>query len=446
MADKYNYDVLYIGAGHGTFDGAIPLAQKGFKVGVIEADKVGGTCPNWGCNAKIALDTPIKIYEQQKQMSNILEGNLKINWRNNVENKRKTINSLPSAIESGMKSMGIDVIKGWGKLVDKNTVSVDDRKITSKNIVIATGLRPNKLDIPGTDLSHDSKEFMDLDEMPNNIAIIGSGYIAMEFATIANAVGANVTVFMHSDRILRQFYQPYTEILMKSLENKGIKFIKSANVASFSKENDKFVVEYGDNEKFETDWILDAAGRIPNVENIGLEDVGVDFDKKGIKVDNYLRTSVDNIYASGDVADAGQPKLTPTAVFQSTYLMKLFAKLTDKPIDYPSIPSVAFTMPRIGQVGVSVDEAKSNPDKYDIKENNLTDSDWYRIMTNDKIAQNNYIYNKEHQLVGFTEISNEADNAVDSLLPIIDLKLNKDQMGQIVQLFPSITSDTWGNM
>lgn len=132
MADKYNYDVLYIGAGHGTFDGAMPLAQKGFKVGVIEADKVGGTCPNWGCNAKIALDTPIKIYEQQKQMSNILEGNLKINWRNNVENKRKTINSLPSAIESGMKSMGIDVIKGWGKLVDKNTVSVDDRKITSK--------------------------------------------------------------------------------------------------------------------------------------------------------------------------------------------------------------------------------------------------------------------------------------------------------------------------
>jgi glutathione reductase (NADPH) len=446
MAEKYDYDVLYIGAGHGTFDGAMPLAQKGFKIAVVEADKIGGTCPNWGCNAKIALDTPIKIYEQQKQMSNILEGNLKINWKNNVENKRKTINSLPDMIENGMQSMGIDVIKGWGKLIDKHTVNVDGNKITAQNIVIATGLRPNKLDIPGTELAHDSKDFMDLDEMPENISIIGSGYIAMEFATIANASGANVTIFMHSDRILRQFYQPYTELIMKSLEDKGVKFVKSANVNKFSKENDKFFVEYGNSQKQATDWILDAAGRIPNVENIGLENVGVEFDKKGIKVDEYLRTSVDSIYASGDVADSGQPKLTPTAIFQSTYLMKLFAKETAAPIKYPNIPSVVFTTPRIAQVGVSVDDAKAKPEEYTVKENDLTKTDWYRIMTNDTIAQNAYVYDKSNQLVGFTEISNEADNAVDSLLPVIELKLSAEQTGKIVQLFPSISSDTWGNM
>lgn len=443
MANQYDYDVLYLGSGHGTFDGAIPLAHSGVKVGIIEEDMIGGTCPNYGCNAKITLDAPVALTREVERLQGVVEGNLTINWTKSEAHKQDVIKGLPGMIGGLLKDSGIDVMHGKGTLKDRHTVAVNGQSKTAKNIVISTGLRPHRLDIPGTELAHDSRVFMSLTELPKRIAIVGSGYISMEFATIANAASSEVTVLMHGDRALRKFYHPYVAQVVKDLEKRGVKFIKNADVSAFEKSGDQLEVHYGDNHTLTVDWILDATGRIPNVENIGLDEVGVHYNQNGVEVNDYLQTNVDNIYASGDVIDKTQPKLTPTAIFESTYLFKRFSGQSSEPIHYPVIPSVVFTSPRIAKAGISVEEAKENGD--DVETNYLPD-DWYRQVDNETMGDNSLVFDKQHHLIGVTEVSEQADNVINTLLPAIEFKFGPEELGRLVYLFPSISSSAWAQL
>lgn len=436
----YQYDVLYIGAGHGTFDGAAPLAAKGYKVGVVEADKIGGTCPNRGCNAKITLDAPVELVRFQERMKDIVSGDLTFNWAENVKHEHEVIDGLPDFISGLLNDSGVDIIKGHGKLTGAHSVDVDGTEKTAANIVVATGQRPHRVDVPGSKLAHDSTEFMAMTELPQNITIIGSGYISLEFATIANAAGSDVTVLMHHDKALRAFHQPYVEHVLADLENRGVNFVKNVEVSEFTQNGDKYTVSYNDGQSVETDWILDASGRIPNVEELGLDEVGVKYNEHGIEVNDHLQTSVDSIYASGDVLDKKQPKLTPTAIYETTYLMQLFSKETTDAINYPAIPSVVFTSPRIAQVGVNPVSVADNKD-YTVNENNLLDG-WYRLVDNESYAKNTIVYDADHKIVGASEVSEKADNAINSILPAIEFGFGPEELSRLVYLFPSLESDT----
>lgn len=444
MANQYDYDVLYIGSGHGTFDGAIPLASTGKRVGVIETDLIGGTCPNRGCNAKITLDAPVQLARLTERLDGIVSGGISINWEQNEQHMHEVIDELPTMIAGLMKSVNIDIIKGYGVLADNHTVMVDGAPKTADKIVISTGQHPHRLEVPGNDLMHDSEEFMNLKRLPRQIVIIGAGYISLEFATIANAAGAQVTVMTHGDRVLRKFYQPYVDQVVADLKSRGVEFIYDAKVTEVEKTADNFVVHYNDDQQVTASWVLDATGRNPNVDGLGLNKLGIKYNRNGISVNDHLQTSVDNIYASGDVIDKDQPKLTPTAIFESTYLMHQFAGDSDAPINYPAIPSVVFTSPRIAKVGVTPEAAKDSGD-FDIQTNHLSD-DWYRKVTKEKIGDNTLIYNQQHQLVGATEISDQAENAINTLLPAIEFKFSADQLGRLITLFPSIAADTFGQL
>lgn len=444
MAEKYQFDVLYLGSGHGAFDGAIPLAASGKRVGIIEEDKIGGTCPNRGCNAKITLDNPVQLLRHQERMHGVVDGDLKINWAKNVEHEHEVIDGLPDMISGLLTNSNAKIINGRGKLVDAHTIEVDGENYTSDKIVISTGLRPHRLDIPGTELAHDSTDFMNLTNLPANIVIIGAGYISMEFATIANAVGAQVTVLLHHKRALRKFNQEYVKQVITDLEDRGVHFIYDADINQFEKNGNQLVVTYNDTETITTDWILDATGRIPNVENIGLDEVGVEYNENGIEVDEHLQTSIENIYASGDVLDKTEPKLTPTAIFESTYLTQLFTGQTEKAIDYPAIPTVVFTSPQIAQVGITTTEASAD-DQYTIKTNHLPDA-WFRQVDKEVIGDNTLIYNYKNELVGASEVSDQAADAINVLLPAIEFKFTAEQLGRIVHLFPSLASDTWSQI
>ena len=149
MAKMYDYDVLYIGSGHGTFDGAIPLAQTGKKVGVIETDMIGGTCPNYGCNAKIALDQPVVLKRALENLSSITANDLQIDWQQNFKNKSRIIDPLPAMISNLLVKSGVEIINGYGKFIDKHTISVNGDVKTAEKIVIATGLHPHRLAVSG---------------------------------------------------------------------------------------------------------------------------------------------------------------------------------------------------------------------------------------------------------------------------------------------------------
>lgn len=441
MSKKYDYDVLYIGAGHATFDGGAPLAATGVSVGVIESGLVGGTCPNRGCNAKITLDEPVKMTREAQRMNGILKGELKIDWTKNVEHKQEIIDALPQGLTNRLESSGATIIHGHAEFKDNHTVIVDSKtEITAEKIVIATGLKPHRLDIPGTELAHDSEDFMNLKNLPKKITIIGSGYIGMEFATIANEAGADITMMLHSDKVLRDFYQPYVEKVVADLKERGVKFIENANVQEFSKTDSGYQVTYGDNQTLDTDWILDATGRIPNLGGLGLDKVGVEFDKTGIFVNDHLQTNVDNIYAAGDVLSNDLPKVTPAAYFESMYLMKLFSGQTTDAIKYPVIPSVVFTSPRIAQAGISVDEAEKQD--YKISTNDLADY-WYYKVDKEPIAESKQIHDKDGHLLGVTEVSDQAQDAVNALLPAIEFQLDREQINRLIGIFPTIGYAAW---
>ncbi|MDT6952907.1 dihydrolipoyl dehydrogenase family protein [Companilactobacillus alimentarius] len=441
MSEKFDYEVLYIGAGHATFDGAAPLAESGVSVGVIESGLVGGTCPNRGCNAKIALDEPVKVTREAQRLNGILKGDISIDWTKNIEHKQEIIDVLPQGLTDRLENAGATIIKGFAQFQDEHTVIVDDqKKVTAEKIVIATGLRPHRLDIPGTDLAHDSEDFLNLKKLPKKLTIIGSGYIGMEFATMANEAGADVTVMLHTDKVLRKFYQPYVQKVVDDLKKRGVTFIENSNVQAFAKKNDAYQITYGDNQTLTTDWILDATGRIPNLDNLGLEEIGVKYDKTGVFVNDHLQTNVENIYAAGDVVSNDLPKVTPAAYFESKYLMELFSGQTQDAIEYPVIPSVVFTSPRIAKAGMSVEEAKDKG--YKISTNDLANY-WYYQVDKEPIAESKQIHDNEGHLVGVTEVSDQAENAVNALLPAIQFKFDRKQVNQLIGIFPSIGYAAW---
>ncbi|WP_125768481.1 dihydrolipoyl dehydrogenase family protein [Lapidilactobacillus wuchangensis] len=441
MSEKYDYEVLYLGAGHGTFDGAAPLAATGVSVAVIESGLIGGTCPNRGCNAKIALDEAVKVTRESERLNKILAGQLQINWPENIAHKQEIIQPLPAALSKRMTDAGVTIIKGHAQFKDAHTVIVNgDQEISAEKIVIATGLKPHRLDISGTELAHDSTDFMNLAQLPKHLTIVGSGYISLEFATMANAAGAEVTILMHADQALRKFHQPFVELILADLEKRGVKFIRNAHVQSFTKVGQQYQVTYGQNEQLLTDWILDATGRIPNVDHLGLEQVGVHYDQQGIAVNDHLQTNVPSIYAVGDVIASDQPKVTPSATFESKYLTKLFSGATTEPIQFPVIPTVVFTSPRIAQAGVSVAEAQEKD--YQITENNLADY-WYYQVDREPLARSIQIHDQQGHLVGVTEISDQAPDVINTLLPAIEFKFDQDQIERLVGLFPTIGYAAW---
>ncbi|USS90535.1 dihydrolipoyl dehydrogenase family protein [Fructilactobacillus carniphilus] len=439
---KYQFDVLYLGSGHGAFNGAMPLAQAGFKLGMIEADKIGGTCPNRGCNAKISLDMPVKVKNEVDQMQGHgLTGTTKIDWKANYEHEHEVIDALPNAIGSGLESLGIELIHGKGTLVDEHTIAVNGQNYTADKIVIATGAHYHQLDIPGKEYLHNGTDFLNLAEQPDRLTIIGGGYIAIEFATIAATAGTKVTLMLHHEQALKQFYQPFVEELLKDLEAKGVTIMKNVTPSAVTQQADGYEVET-DQGNVASDWILDATGRLPNVEGIGLDEVGVEYDPhKGIEVNDHLQTSVDSIYASGDVLDKEVGRLTPTAIYEGLYLTKLFTGKTTDPINYPAVPSAVFASPRIAQVGVTPDEAKAHPDQYDVKEVDLSE-DWFRLAMRANQGKTITVFDKEGYLVGMTEISSEADNSIGSVLPFIEYHIDPEKMNDFITLFPTIESET----
>ncbi|WP_251946327.1 dihydrolipoyl dehydrogenase family protein [Levilactobacillus brevis] len=441
--ENYDYDVLYLGSGHGTFDGAIPLAAKGVKVAVVEGGLIGGTCPNRGCNAKITLDAPVALQRQLAALNPVITGDTTINWSANMAHKHEVIDGLPDFIGGLLKDNGVEVITGYGKLTTAHSVQVGDQTYTADKIVIATGLHSHRLAIPGSELAHDSEDFLNLTSLPARMTVIGGGYIALELATIANAAGSDVTILLRGQQALRQFHQPFVETVLSDLTDRGVQILRDTQVTALKQADDALQVVTDTQGTLETDWVLDATGRDPNTQNLGLEDVGVAYTDHGITVNDHLQTSVPNIYASGDVIDKEQPKLTPTAIFESMYLSQTFAGETTEPIDYPAIPTVVFTSPRLAQVGVSV--AQAQKDGATVETNHVPD-DWYRQVGKESQGDNALIFDAEHHLIGATEVSEQAADVINTLLPAIEFQYGPAEIGRLVHLFPTISASAWGQL
>ena len=434
------YDVIFVGSGHACWHGALILKLAGKSVALIERDLLGGTCTNYGCDAKILLDSPFELKEALDRYEGIgLESKADISWSNLMKYKKEVIEFMPTALEGMFDGMGFDILRGEASFIDANTIKVGDEEYVADKFVIGTGQDYIPLDIKGKEHFHNSRDFLSLNEIPEHVTFVGAGIISMEFASIALSLGRKVDIVTSGKRALGAYPQAYVEKIVAKMKAQGANFIFEASVEEIIKKGeDSFTLKGANGLSIDTNYILVAVGRKANVDDLGLDKLGIEYSDRGIKVDNHLRTAVKNIYASGDVIDKKIPKLTPTAEFESNYIALDILAPINAPIKYPAIPNLVFTLPRISQVGISIDEAKKNPSLFRVEELAFGESmSW--LNKNEKDAHITYVFDKSNHLVGAAVMSDDAGSYIDVLTIIINKKLGVKDLSKMIFAFPTPT-------
>ncbi|HFU4024516.1 TPA: NAD(P)/FAD-dependent oxidoreductase [Streptococcus suis] len=434
----YQYDVTFIGSGHANWHAAVDLAKAGKKVAIVEKDIIAGTCTNYGCNAKFLLESPFEFMDglARYEKAGIAKTG-EISWEKLMAYKKEEIPTYSPMLEGMFAHLSIDVLKGHGQLKDAHTVLVDDKEISTDYVVIGTGQRPARLNVPGNEWFQDSRAFLDMDHIPERLVFIGAGIISLEFATMASLLGSEVHIIEFSDRALAAYPEKMVATVVEKMTADGVQFHFNQAVSSAEKTASGLLVKTTQGLEIETDTIIDATGRVSNVEGLGLETVGVDFDRTGIKVNEFMQTSLSNIYASGDVVSKTIPRLTPTASFESSYIAEHILGNPD-PIDYPVVPNIVFTLPRLAQVGVTVEEAETNPEQYQI----IDVPFGQRLKFQTKLeaeARFTLIVGKDKTLKGAALLGHEAGEMVNLLTLIINQKLTAKDLNRMIFAFPATT-------
>ena len=435
----YDFDVVFIGSGHSCWHGAVTLVQAGKKVAILDHDLPGGTCTNYGCDAKILLDGPFEFLEGLERYKGLCVDEVgTIDWKKLMAYKKQHFTPFPMFMTAMFERSGITFIRERGKLIDAHTVQAGEKKITTEYIVIGTGQRNARLNIPGQEFLHGSREFLDIEKMPEHLICIGAGIISMEFASMALVLGKKVTFFEFMPRALAAYPEKYVNKIVEKMKSQGAEFYFGEAVCGVEKTDKGYKVMTKSGLCAEGDYVLDATGRVANYEDLGLEELGIEASRRGIVVDDHLRTSVKNIYVSGDVIDKKIPRLTPTAEFESNYIADQILGISDAPICYPVVPNLVFTLPRIAQAGVTIDEAEKNPDLYTVHSIPYgVQNEW--VNNRELDVDMTFIVDREGHLAGAAIYGSEAGTWLDFLTLIINNKLTGADLHQMIFAFPTQT-------
>lgn len=358
---NYDYDYLAIGGGSGGIASANRAAMYGKKCAIVEAKALGGTCVNVGCVPKKVMWFAGQIADAFKLAPDYgFQAELKgLDWKTLVKNREAYIGRIHQSYDNVLGKNNVDVINGYATLVDKNTVQVGDRKITAEHILIATGGQPIIPDIPGKEHILDSDGFFALEEQPKRVVVVGAGYIAVEIAGVFNALGSETHLVVRKDHPLREFDEMISSTLTEQLQVEGIELHSRTQITQIEKNQDGSLKLTTDNlELPEVDAVIYAVGRSPATSGLGLEDAGVELNSRGyIVTDEYQNTNVESIFAVGD--NTGRAQLTPVAVAAGRRLSeRLFNDKPNEKLDYTNIPTVVFSHPAIGTIGLTEAQAR----------------------------------------------------------------------------------------
>ena len=357
-----NYDVIVLGSGPGGYVTAIRASQLGLKTAVVEKESLGGVCLNWGCIPTKALLKSAQVFEYLNHADDygLSAENVTQDFKKIIARSRNVASGMSKGVTFLMKKNKIDVLKGFGKVKKNNIVLVDGNEYTAKHIIIATGARSRIL----PSIEQDGKqiigyrEAMTLEKQPKSITIVGSGAIGIEFAYFYNSIGTNVTVVEYLPNIVPLEDSDISKELEKSFKKKGIKIMTSSEVMSVEKTKNKVIALVKNNReeiKIESEILLSAVGIKSNIENIGLEEVGIATDKDKILIDKYYSTNIPGYYAIGDVV-AG-PALAHVASAEGILCVEKIAGHNVTPIDYGNIPGCTYCSPEISSVGLTEKQA-----------------------------------------------------------------------------------------
>jgi glutathione reductase (NADPH) len=358
----YDFDLFVIGAGSGGVRAARFAAGFGAKVAVAESRYLGGTCVNVGCVPKKLLVYGAHFADEFEQASGFgwtLGTKPDFDWATLISNKNREIQRLNGIYRNLLVNSGVTLLESHAKVVDAHHVEVDGKTFSAEHILIATGGWPLIPEIPGHEHAINSNQAFFLKELPKRVLVVGGGYIAVEFASIFNGLGAETTQLYRGELFLRGFDGAVRKHLKEELTKSGINLQFNADIARIDKLADgSLQATLKDGRVLDTDCVFYATGRRPMLDNLGLENTNVQLDDRGfIAVDDQFQTHEPSILALGDVI--GRVQLTPVALAEGMAVARrLFKPEQYRPVDYQHIPTAVFSLPNIGTVGLTEEQAR----------------------------------------------------------------------------------------
>lgn len=360
---SYDFDLFVVGGGSGGVRAARMSAGFGARVGLCEDTYFGGTCVNVGC-------VPKKLFVYGAHFREDFEdaraygwsvAEPRFDWPTLRRAKDKEIERLNGVYRRLLENAGVQVIEGRGTLVDHHTVDVGGRKVTAEHILFAVGGKPVVPDIPGKELGVTSDHMFFLDELPRRAAVVGGGYIGLEFAGVLRGLGVDVHLVHRGDRVLRGFDDELRQVVAREVAKKGVTLHLGKPLAALERTDDGAIRCRFDEGSLEVDLVLFAIGRSPRTAGIGLVENGVELDwRGGIVVDDAFRSSVPNILAVGDVIHRMQ--LTPVALAEGMAVARSLFAGDERPVDYTHVPTAVFSQPPVATVGYTEEQARAEYD------------------------------------------------------------------------------------
>ena len=441
------YDIIAIGGGSGGSATMNRAAMHGAKAAVIEGNIIGGTCVNVGCVPKKVMWYGAQVSETLKNYAadyGYTIGETSFDFKTLRKNREAYIERSRQAFSNNFNRNGVDYIEGYARFVDKNTVEVNGEHIRAKHIVIATGSYAFIPNVPGSELGGTSDDVFAWEELPESVSIIGAGYIAVELAGVLHALGVKTDLFVRKGGPLRGFDQGIVEVLVEEMKKNGQPLHTHKVPQKLEKlDNGDIQIHFEDGTTHTSQKVIWAVGRKANIHQLNLEAAGVELTERGfIQVDEYQNTTTPGIYALGDVS--GEKELTPVAIKAGrTLAERLFNGKTDAKMDYELIPTVVFSHPAIGSIGLTQEQAEAKYGVENIKVYQSTFAGMYsaitvhRQMTKLKLIT----LGEEEKVIGLHGIGGGIDEMIQGFAVAVKMGATKADFDATVAIHPTASEE-----
>lgn len=441
-----HYDYLAIGGGSGGIASSNRASMYGKKCALIESDRLGGTCVNVGCVPKKVMWYAAHIAEALQDMApayGFQTPSYQFDWGTLVAHRDAYIKRLNDIYDNTLNKNSVDVIRGHARFIDAHTVEVNGEQYTADHILIAVGGEPAIPDIPGAQLGIDSDGFFRLQQCPQRVAVIGAGYIAVELAGVLHALGSETHLFVRQATPLRHFDPLLSSALVDAMQAQGLNLHPHSTPKSLHKNDDGSITLTLENGQQHTvDEVIWAVGRRPKLEQLNLAATGVALDERGyIQTDKYQNTNIPGIYAVGDVT--GRIELTPVAIAAGRRLSeRLFNNKPDEHLNYDNVPTVVFSHPPIGTVGLSEPEAREQyGDAVKVYQSSFTSMytaiTEHRQMTKMKLV----CVGPDEKVVGIHGIGMGMDEILQGFAVALKMGATKKDLDNTVAIHPSAAEE-----
>jgi glutathione reductase (NADPH) len=435
-----DFDVIVIGSGSAATAAAFGCRRAGWRVAVIDSRPFGGTCALRGCDPKKVLVGAAEALDRVRALDGrgLEPDGARIEWGHLMRFKRGFTAPVPQSKEQAFAQAGIAAFHGRARFVGRTSIQVDATMLTGKHVVIAAGARAADLGIPGAEHAITSEQFLELDGLPSRLAFLGGGYISFEFAHVAARAGAHPVILHRGVRPLEHFDPDLVSLLLRRTRELGIDVRLQAEVTAIEKTRDGFVITTtGDPGTVTADLIVHGAGRVPDIDDLGLDAAGVERGRRGVRVNEYLQ-SVSNpaVYAAGD-ADGSGPPLTPVAAYEGNTVAANLVEGNKLRPDYTGVPSVVFTIPPLSAVGFKEDDGKKAGQQFRVKYQDT--SSWYasRRIGETCSGFKTIVEEATGRIVGAHLLGHNADEMVNLFALAIRRRLTIADIKDVIYAYPT---------